>query len=318
MPYKTYQKTISNKAVQVVEIAPGTMTAGVYIANNRIGSHQDMSEMIAACGAKVAINGTFFNAYSTDGFYEPSGTIIQQGQVQYIGTVGTTLGITAAGKLLMDPLTIKIEGGVNGSWQWPHNWYAYGINRRPGQNGAYLYTRAWGESLGMSRGVAVAVKDGVVSKVVKDSDIAIPAEGFVLNFTGSEIAQLGDRFHVGDTVEYRLNFSQTSFAGAVSALGVGPRLVKDGQSVYDPVSEGFSSPKILENSAARSAVGFQSDGTIFLVTATATVKQLSVIMKSLGCQQAMNLDGGASSGLYAQGRLLTRPGRYLSNILYFK
>jgi exopolysaccharide biosynthesis protein len=40
-------------------------------------------------------------------------------------------------------------------------------------------------------------------------------------------------------------------------------------------------------------------------------------MEKLGAQQAMNLDGGASSGLYANGKMLTAPGRKLSNALIF-
>jgi exopolysaccharide biosynthesis protein len=38
-------------------------------------------------------------------------------------------------------------------------------------------------------------------------------------------------------------------------------------------------------------------------------------MHSLGAYNAMNLDGGASSGLYYGGRYLTAPGRDLSNAL---
>ena len=36
-------------------------------------------------------------------------------------------------------------------------------------------------------------------------------------------------------------------------------------------------------------------------------------MKALGCRDAMNLDGGASSGLFFRGAYLTRPGRDISN-----
>jgi len=36
-------------------------------------------------------------------------------------------------------------------------------------------------------------------------------------------------------------------------------------------------------------------------------------MQKLGAYNAMNIDGGASSGLYYKGKLLTIPGRDLSN-----
>ncbi|MNW10367.1 hypothetical protein D3C71_2075690 [compost metagenome] len=49
----------------------------------------------------------------------------------------------------------------------------------------------------------------------------------------------------------------------------------------------------------------------------ATIKQWGEIMLQLGAYQAMNLDGGASSGMYGQGKLITTPGRQISNSLVF-
>jgi len=38
-------------------------------------------------------------------------------------------------------------------------------------------------------------------------------------------------------------------------------------------------------------------------------------MQTLGCRDAMNLDGGASSGLFLRDAYLTKPGRDISNAL---
>ncbi|MNH46993.1 hypothetical protein D3C79_1100270 [compost metagenome] len=50
---------------------------------------------------------------------------------------------------------------------------------------------------------------------------------------------------------------------------------------------------------------------------SATMQQWADIMVNLGAVQGMNLDGGASSGLYANGKSITQPGRLLSNALLF-
>jgi exopolysaccharide biosynthesis protein len=42
------------------------------------------------------------------------------------------------------------------------------------------------------------------------------------------------------------------------------------------------------------------------------------MMKQAGAYQAMNLDGGASSGLYYNGKYLTTPGRQISNAIVVK
>ena len=317
-PYVVRSQVVNNRSVQIVEITPGALTVGVHIANNRIGSHQSMQQMVQDTGAVIAINGAFFDAYTTEGYYAPYGTLIRDGKLIHRGDYGTTVGFNRDGRAVIGALLPKIEGSVNGVWGWPGNWYAYGLNRRPATNGAFIYTREWGSTIGLTRGVSVAVENGVVTRVVRNADLAIPANGYAMNFCGSEEGQLGDRFKVGDTVEYRVVYDNSAFDNVVSAVGAGPRLVRDGVAVYDPVGEGFVDTKILTDNASRSAIGIKSDGTIVLATTTATVRDLSDIMRALGCVQAMNLDGGASSGLYAQGRFLTSPGRLLSNILYFK
>ncbi|WP_232841423.1 phosphodiester glycosidase family protein [Caldicellulosiruptor acetigenus] len=102
------------------------------------------------------------------------------------------------------------------------------------------------------------------------------------------------------------------------AVGTGPTLVKNSKVSVDPKGEGFTEPKILSWSGARSAIGVTKQGDILLVTvSSATVYTLARIMKDLGAYNAMNLDGGTSSGLYFKGSYLTKPGRRLSNALVF-
>lgn len=94
------------------------------------------------------------------------------------------------------------------------------------------------------------------------------------------------------------------------AIQVGPRLVTNGSVTVDPIAEGFSSHKILSSPGARSAIGILPNRQlIFVTTSGATVQQLASAMKQLGAVDAMNSDGGASSGLYAQGKYITPTGR---------
>ncbi|MGG3837344.1 phosphodiester glycosidase family protein [Paenibacillus thiaminolyticus] len=113
--------------------------------------------------------------------------------------------------------------------------------------------------------------------------------------------------------EFPQRFEEGDVEGALQA---GPRLVTNGQVSVDPVPEGFKDPKILTNSGARSAVGVTSDHKLILLTTSgATIPELAQMMKQAGAQQAMNLDGGASSGLYYKGKYITSPGREISNAL---
>lgn len=99
-------------------------------------------------------------------------------------------------------------------------------------------------------------------------------------------------------------------------IACGPRLVKAGAVSCDPRAEGFIEDKILTQAAQRSAVGITRDGTLLLVTCRKIpVLTLAQLVRSRGAFDAMNLDGGASSGLWYNGTYRWRPGRDLSNAL---
>ncbi len=96
----------------------------------------------------------------------------------------------------------------------------------------------------------------------------------------------------------------------------GPLLILNGKIVYDPSTSGFTEDKINLNPAQRSAIGVKEDGKVVMVTGSnLRMTELAAIMYELECVAATNLDGGASSALYANGTYLTNPGRKLNTVL---
>ncbi|HEY9643305.1 MAG TPA: phosphodiester glycosidase family protein [Coleofasciculaceae cyanobacterium] len=102
----------------------------------------------------------------------------------------------------------------------------------------------------------------------------------------------------------------------VNALGAGPSLLPqpnlqsegfldlaNGEVIRDAIDQARLSP--------RSAVGLRPDGSVILVMVAQkpeaidasgmTLQQLADLMKSLGAEKAMNLDGGSSTSLYYNG-----------------
>lgn len=56
--------------------------------------------------------------------------------------------------------------------------------------------------------------------------------------------------------------------------------------------------------------------TVNMVTGSnLNMNELAKVMVELGAVKAMNLDGGASSGLYAKDNMITNPGRKLNTVL---
>ena len=99
--------------------------------------------------------------------------------------------------------------------------------------------------------------------------------------------------------------------GAWQVLTFGPALVKDGQvtvSSSDEVGRAMTSNP-------RTAIGQISEGHYLLVvsdgrtkeSAGLSLRQLAELMQSLGAQVAYNLDGGGSSTMVFQGRVVNSP-----------
>lgn len=307
--------------VQTVTIPKG-MPVTLGIAKRAVGTSQSLADIAKAYGAETAVNGTYFSAY--EGLPEPYGMMMSDGMFDFLGNTGTTIGFTWDGTVLMDNLRAKILGGTNGSFSHPNNWYAYFVNRTPskGAASAVMFTPKRGAKIGFAYGSAITVRNGVVTLKSKNQNAAIPGDGYVLVFTGAE-EKLADRFKVGDKVEYKLETKNLSgqlidWSRVHTAVGAGPRLVKDGKLAINAKAEGFTEAKILTNAAARSGILVKKDGTIIIATVpAATISGWGEIMLKLGAHQAMNLDGGASSGLYAGNKLITTPGRLISNALVF-
>lgn len=101
------------------------------------------------------------------------------------------------------------------------------------------------------------------------------------------------------------------------SLTCGPRLLRKGEIWLNPEVEGFKDPAVL-GTGARTAIGFTTDGKkLFLVNfdTNLTLHQEAQVMKAIGCYEAMNLDGGASRALAANGKILVPAGRPLTNVI---
>lgn len=101
------------------------------------------------------------------------------------------------------------------------------------------------------------------------------------------------------------------------SITCGPRLVKEGEVWLSPEGEGFTDDHVL-NVGPRAAIGFnKKKDKLFIVTFMngLSLEREAELMKELGCYEAMNLDGGASKALAANGKVMVTPGRALTNVI---
>lgn len=99
-------------------------------------------------------------------------------------------------------------------------------------------------------------------------------------------------------------------------LRSGPRIIHNGQVHINAAAEGFAQKSLLSR-AQRVAVGITDNGHMLIVATRRAVllSEMGNAMRKLGIQEAINLDGGSSVGLYYKGRIVIRPQRRLTNLM---
>ena len=111
-----------------------------------------------------------------------------------------------------------------------------------------------------------------------------------------------------------MDFKKAKFWDVKEALHAGPVLVNNGE-IFVSVEEEvfFNSP--VSGIQPRSAIGYTKDNFLILLVVDGRqansrgvyLEELALIMRDLGCIEALNLDGGGSSVLLVNGNLINRP-----------
>ncbi len=181
------------------------------------------------------------------------------------------------------------------------------------QKGIARYLPSWGEYTNLTDSeTIVAVKNNQISqKTVTGPSLSqkfpIPADGYLL--VGRQVPELLNLLPIQGRVKGEVVTRPPVLNQLPHLLGAGPLLLKEGKTVTDAIKEGFS--KTFSNqTATRSAIAKLKNGNLLLITIypNPTLEQAAKILQQLGAVDALNLDGGGSSGLWLGGAMLDRQG----------
>lgn len=109
---------------------------------------------------------------------------------------------------------------------------------------------------------------------------------------------------------------RSQWSGCRSVICGGPTLVRKGKIALAPKSEGFRDPGVFMRKR-RAAVGLTEHNKLLFVTVDKPIHltDLAKLMLHLGATDAVDMDGGSSTALYCHGKVISRPGRSLTNLL---
>ncbi|MFC1790346.1 phosphodiester glycosidase family protein [Patescibacteria group bacterium] len=121
-------------------------------------------------------------------------------------------------------------------------------------------------------------------------------------------------FPGGSQARFCANASSCNSGGIQAGIINYPTLMANDQIV---VNEGNLADSLKNVRGYRGAVGVSGNWLYLLVARGATIPEVAYIMKALGIQNGLNLDGGGSSALYFHGYKVG-PGRNLPNAIVIK
>lgn len=304
-PVKINVVEIDRKLAKDYQLTPA-------LASETLHNKKTISTIAKNTNSIVALNGTFFKPQTG----VPLGTLMIN-EKMYTGPIydRVAMGIfddgydisrvTMNATLKIKSKEIKIDN----------------INQ-PRMLATYIlcYTSDWGKYAPPSPkyGVQVQIQDNYVTSVTT-STLEIPQNGYVI--VGPE-TQLGT-IKVGDKVKLEIG-TNPEWKNVKHIISGGPYLVKDGEVFVDMTAEKLGA---IGGKNPRSAIGYTKDGTLIMVAVDGregssvgmTLMQLASFMKSIGCEGAINLDGGGSTVMYVNGKIVNNPqqkgGIPLSNAL---
>jgi hypothetical protein len=277
-----------------------------------------MQRGLSSRATVAGVNGDFFNLATG----RPSGIVMQDGVLSSRPQRNrSSLGVAFDG-------TLRVK-----RWRYAGSWQVDGYRTHPLEEfnrplidppGAVLFTPRYGGRTPTGRRAVDVVLASLPPTVVNGSlrasvvglrrggGTAVPRGGGVLQVRGFWRTVAVREAQPGRALTLRLVLDGF-WTDVADAIGGGPVLVRNGRPIYR-AGEEFTSDQLLPKHP-RTAVGQRADGRVMLVVADGRSRasaglrtwELAVEMVRLGAVRAMALDGGGSSTLAFNGRVLNRP-----------
>ncbi|HLO97386.1 MAG TPA: phosphodiester glycosidase family protein [Fimbriimonas sp.] len=157
------------------------------------------------------------------------------------------------------------------------------------------------------------VSASVVGTTTSGANMPLQPGTYTLVAHGTKINELSD-LKPGSEIKLKINTSGFDWEKLENAIGGGPTLLRNGNVSVDGTAQGFNIA-FTDQRHPRTAVGRTTEGDLIFavvdgrqkVSVGATLPEMAEIMKSLGCLDAINLDGGGSSAMAILGVGVTRP-----------
>ncbi|MGZ4962499.1 MAG: phosphodiester glycosidase family protein [Limisphaerales bacterium] len=296
---------------------------------------EQVAAMPKALGRPIAaVNGDFFLIKKEPYQGDPRGLQILEGELVSSPWHDVAFWMDSTGKPHMDRVKPNFKVTLPQS-----KTIDVGFNETRADDKATLLTPTLGPSTRTSNGVEVVLQSNStsewlpvhtgekisakVAEVHNSGNTALRPDTMVLSL-GPKLAQRLPTLSTGDDVNITLSVTP-DLTGIRTALGGGPALVRNGHNLHQLTS---GKADHLRERNPRTAIGWNDHEFLMVVvdgrkpdlSVGMTFPELAALMVRLGCKEAMNLDGGGSTTMWLNGKVINHPSekgvlRHVANTL---
>lgn len=189
-----------------------------------------------------------------------------------------------------------------------------GINRERIAEDLVVYTHYFGPSTRTNNfGCEIRIKNGKVTELNKAGNMRLDAGSVVVSAHGTN-AKVLEQLRVGDRVSLQQTLGNAAADKAEVVLGVGPLLVENGKVNVRSASEQIAGD-IAYGRAPRTVIGVKKDGSVIILvvdgrrasSAGMKLEEAARYLIKLGAWSALNFDGGGSSEMVLNNKILNNP-----------
>ncbi len=311
--------TIDPKKAQVRTI----LAQDRVMADDPIKGRETVSSMVRRTGAVAGVNGDYHNWIG-----DPDNLFILNGElVSEPWSRRPVFGVRADGTFVFDKLGFDARATASGGASYTIG----GINRQPDGDELVIFTpRYFSTTLTKPRRVEAVIEvesglparagapiRGKVTTVSEAGNTAIPTGSVVLSGVEKSGAFVTEQLKPGTEVTITMDLKPREtrdWSDVTYAVGGCPWIVRNGRFWMDAEEEHIV-PGFYDVPNPRTAVGRRADGKLVIVTVDGRqamsvgmkLSELAAVMISLGCVEAINLDGGGSTEMAGSQGVLNCP-----------
>ena len=269
-------------------------------SDSTLKSRRTITTIAKNNNAIVALNGTYFKPQTG----VPLGTLMIN-QKMYTGPIYDRVAMGFFDDSF-DIARIQLDATVNGSGKVIK---VNNINQpRMLSTHILVYTPEWGKysPAAPKYGVGLQVIDNKITKASANA-VEIPENGYVISGPKSILYALLAKKNVELSIK-----TNPDWEGVKHIISGGPYLVKNGEVYVDMTAQKLQA---IGGRNPRSAIGYTKDNNFIFVAVDGregssigmTLMELANFMQSIGCVGAINLDGGGSTVMYVNGKVVNNP-----------